>query len=74
MDILSVQAEVIEPLAGAEPDLRDINDQPVLGTLLAALMTSSADYLITGDKDLLAQSDRYPIVSPGEFWARHLGI
>jgi len=74
VDILSLQAEVIEPLPGAEPDLRDIDDQPVVGTLLAALKTSGADYLITGDKDLLALSERYPIVTPREFWARHGGI
>ena len=74
VDILSIQAEVIEPLPGVEPNLRDIDDQPVLGTLLAALTTSDADYLITGDKDLLALAERYPIVTPGEFWARHGGI
>ncbi|HLF96506.1 MAG TPA: putative toxin-antitoxin system toxin component, PIN family [Methylococcaceae bacterium] len=74
VDILSIQAEVIEPLPGVEPNLRDIDDQPVLGTLLAALTTSGADYLITGDKDLLALAERYPIVTPGEFWARHGGI
>ncbi len=74
VDILSIQAETIEPLPSREPALRDIDDLPVLGTLLAALTTSEADYLITGDKDLLALSNHYPIVSPGEFWARHGGI
>lgn len=74
VDILSIQAEVIEPLASAESDLRDPDDQPVLGTLLKALETSGADYLITGDKDLLALSGRYPIVTPAGFWERHGGI
>jgi putative PIN family toxin of toxin-antitoxin system len=74
VDVLSIQAEVIEPLPGAEPDLRDVDDQPVLGTLLAALKTSRVDYLITGDKDLLAMSDRYPIVDPAKFWATHAGL
>jgi len=74
VDALSIQAEVIEPLPNNEPELRDVNDQPVLGTLLAALKTSRADYLITGDKDLLALSDRYPIVTPGNFWATHAGL
>lgn len=74
VDALSIQAEVIEPLPNIEPELRDINDQPVLGTLLAALKTSHADYLITGDKDLLVLSERYPIVSPGNFWATHAGL
>lgn len=71
VDALSIQAEVIEPLPSAEPDLRDAADQPVLGTLLAALRTSGADYLITGDKDLLALAERYPIVAPSAFWATH---
>ena len=74
VDALSIQAEVIEPLPAAESDLRDVNDQPVLGTLLAALKTSGADYLITGDKDLLALAERYPIVTPAKFWATHAGL
>lgn len=74
VDILSIQAEVIEPLPGAEPDLRDVADQLVLGTLMAGFKSSGADYLITGDKDLLALRERYPVVTPGEFWARHARI
>ncbi len=74
IDVLSIQAEVIEPLTSIEPDLRDVNDQPVLGTLLAALKTSGADYLITGDKDLLALAERYPIVAPAKFWSTHAGL
>jgi predicted nucleic acid-binding protein len=42
-------------------------DQQVLGTLRA----SNADYLITGDKDLLALAEKYPIVAPAMFWERH---
>jgi putative PIN family toxin of toxin-antitoxin system len=74
VDALSIQAEVIEPTPGVEASLRDVDDQPVLGTLLAALKTSGADYLITGDKDLLALADRYPIVTPATFWSTHAGI
>jgi putative PIN family toxin of toxin-antitoxin system len=74
VDALSLQAEVIEPLPVAEADLRDIDDQPVLGTLLAALNTSAVDYLITGDKDLLVLAERYPIVTPANFWATHAGF
>lgn len=73
VDILSIQAEVIEPLDDHETELRDINDQPVLGTLLAALQLAGADYLITGDKDLLALAGRYPIATPAGFWAAHGG-
>jgi putative PIN family toxin of toxin-antitoxin system len=74
VDVLSIQAEVIEPLPSAEPELRDVDDQPVLGTLLAARKTSGVDYLITGDKDLLALAERYPIVDPAKFWATHAGL
>ena len=74
VDALSIQAEVIEPLPGVEPALRDVDDQPVLSTLLAALKTSNADYLITGDKDLLVMAARYPIVTPAKFWATHAGL
>lgn len=71
VDMLSIQAEVIEPAATIEPRLRDLNDRPVLGTLLMALQSSGADYLVTGDKDLLLLASSYPIVSPGDFWAAH---
>jgi uncharacterized protein len=74
VDALSIQAEVIEPLPCADPDLRDVDDLPVLGTLLAALRTSEADYLITGDKDLLAMAEHYPIVTPAIFLETHEGL
>lgn len=74
VDILSIQAEIVEPLDGAEPELRDAADQPVLGALLAAGRGSGADYLITGDKFLLALGARYPIISPAQFWTAHGGI
>lgn len=74
VDVLSIQAEIIEPLPHADPDLRDIDDQTVLGTPLAALKTSGTDYLITGDKDLLALAERFPIVTPAKFWATHAGV
>jgi putative PIN family toxin of toxin-antitoxin system len=71
VDILSIQAEIIEPVASLEPDLRDPADQPVLGTLLAALEAAKVDYLMTGDKDLPALSERYPVLTPAEFWGAH---
>lgn len=62
-----LRAEIVNPLAETDPALRDPADQPILGTLLAA----RADYLLTGDKDLLALADRYPILTPAAFWQRH---
>lgn len=71
VDILAIQAERIMPLATVDPELRDAGDGPVLGTLLAALQAGAADYLVTGDKDLLALGDRFPIITPAAFWERH---
>ena len=74
VDVLSIQTDVIDPLPAMDAELRDTNDMPVLGTLLAAIKTSDADYLITGDNDLLALAGRYPIVAPAKFWATHAGL
>jgi putative PIN family toxin of toxin-antitoxin system len=60
-------ADIVEPSNEPDETLRDNNDQAVLGTLRAA----QADYLITGDKDLLALANRYAIVTPAVFWERH---
>jgi putative PIN family toxin of toxin-antitoxin system len=67
VDSLMFLADVVEPDADQDPTLRDPGDQQVLGTLRA----SRADYLITGDKDLLVLAGKYPIVTPATFWARH---
>ena len=45
---------------------RDPGDDPVLATLLAA----GADCLVSGDGDLLALRDRFPIQTPAEFARR----
>lgn len=66
-DSLMFMADVVEPEGVPDADLRDPADQAVLLTLVA----SEADYLITGDKDLLALAGPYPIVTPADFWRRH---
>ena len=66
-DRLMFIADVVEPHGTEDANLRDPADQPVLRTLTA----SNADYLVTGDKDLLALASQYPIVTPADFWARH---
>ncbi len=73
VDALSIQIEIIELLPKEAPRLRDAADELVLDTLLAALNASKSDYLITGDKDLLAVADRYPILTPAQFWSLHGG-
>jgi len=74
IDALSIQAELVEPETIAEPALSDSADQPVLGTLIAALRDGQAQTLVTGDKILLALRDRYPFRTPAEFWAAHGGV
>jgi putative PIN family toxin of toxin-antitoxin system len=64
--VLLLRSEIVIPLDCNEPELRDSKDLKVLGTLLA----SQADYLVTGDKDLLALSHKYPILTPAAFWQR----
>lgn len=74
VDILAIQAEVLEPVPVEAAALRDKNDLPVLGTLMAAMKEGKVDYLISGDKDLLALVEDYPILTPAQFWARHGGF
>lgn len=71
VDALSIHAEVLEAAPVEDSALRDRNALPILGTLLAAVDAADIDYLITGDKDLLALASRYPVVTPAGFWARH---
>jgi putative PIN family toxin of toxin-antitoxin system len=66
-DSLMFLADIVEPDAEQDSSLRDPADQQVLATLRA----SKADYLITGDKDLLALAEKYPIVTPATFLSRH---
>lgn len=66
-DTFMFLADIVEPAAESDETLRDRTDWPILGTLRAA----QADYLITGDKDLLALAERYPVVTPAIFWERH---
>lgn len=66
-DSFLFMAEIVEPSVEPDERLRDSGDQAVLGTL----RTAQADYLVTGDKDLLALADSYPIIAPAAFWERH---
>lgn len=67
VELLALQVEIVTPADLPETAVRDAGDVPVLGTLVA----SQANYLITGDKDLLALAERYPVVTPAEFWRKH---
>ena len=67
VEMMRILCDVVEP--AATDAVRDKNDNPILGTLIAA----GAEYLITGDKDLLVLADRYPVVTPAQFLKRHDG-
>jgi predicted nucleic acid-binding protein len=67
---LAFLADLVDPIQASESLLRDAADQPVLGTFLA----TNANYLVTGDKDLLTLSELYSIITPAEFWQLHGGI
>jgi|TARA_R100000049_G_C1957034_1_gene115373 putative PIN family toxin of toxin-antitoxin system len=74
VDILSFLAELVDPEALPDGAVRDENDTPVLGTLLAGMKIHGVDYLVTGDKDLLVLADEFPVVTPADFWAKHGGL
>ena len=72
LDALRVSAVWVEPgvdvlVPAVASGLRDPDDVPILAILLA----SGADCLVSGDKDLLALAGQYPILTPAEFCARH---
>lgn len=64
--LLRFEAEVVVLKAGMPAVPRDANDNMVLATLL----TSGADFLVTGDQDLLALAGQYSIVMPADFARR----
>lgn len=67
VDCLAFQADLVEPTAHWDSQLTDPFDQAIIGTLLA----SQAQYLVTGDKALLALAEKYPVLTPAQFWHRH---
>jgi len=64
--LLRLESETVE-IGDVEAHVPvDPDDTPVLATLLA----SGAEVLVTGDKDLLALADDHPIVTPAAFARR----
>lgn len=68
IDTIGVRAELLHIDAAmlaqaSSAGLPDPNDLPVL----ALLIGSGADHLVTGDKNLLALADTCPILTPAEF-------
>jgi len=63
---LYIRAEVLELGSIPVEVPRDAGDAAILATLVIA----KADLLVTGDGDLLALRDQYPIETPAEFVRR----
>ncbi|MDE0225090.1 MAG: putative toxin-antitoxin system toxin component, PIN family [Gammaproteobacteria bacterium] len=63
---LYLRTEVVELDVSGVDVPRDPDDAPMLNTLIAA----DADFLVTGDRDLLVLNRRYPIETPSEFIRR----
>jgi putative PIN family toxin of toxin-antitoxin system len=63
---LRAHAQLVEPQSILAGTCRDPNDLPIIGIALAAC----ADYLISGDKDLLVlkKMSGTTIVNPRQFW------
>jgi len=64
--LLRFKADIVDITGEKAGVPRDPGDDPVLATLLAA----DADCLVSGDTDLLALRDRFPIQTPAEFVRR----
>jgi len=64
--LLRFKADVVDIAREKGRRTRDPGDDPVLATLLA----SGADCLVSGDGDLLALRDRYPVLAPADFARR----
>jgi putative PIN family toxin of toxin-antitoxin system len=64
--LLRFKADIVDIASEKASVPLDPGDDPVLATLLAA----DADCLVSGDGDLLAHRDRFPIQTPAEFVRR----
>jgi uncharacterized protein len=71
VDSMAFECELVEPDPAHEAQLSDPWDQAVLGTWRAAEAQAPTLALVTGDKALLALSQRYPVISPAAFWQLH---
>ena len=73
LDTLQLRSEIVQIDAdrlsqASAAGLRDPNDVPILAMLIGA----AADFIVTGDKDLLAVAGIYPILTPAVFERRFL--
>jgi len=64
--LLRFKSDVVDIAPEKGRGTRYPGDDPILATLLA----SGADCLVSGDGDLLALRDRYPVLTPADFARR----
>lgn len=70
LTLLRFEAEIVD-IQGVKANVpRDAKDNMVLATLLATLLASKGDCLVTGDLDLLTLAATYPICTPADFVTR----
>ncbi|MCL4470765.1 MAG: putative toxin-antitoxin system toxin component, PIN family [Sulfuricella sp.] len=68
ISLLRFEADIVN-IDGISADVpKDPNDSPILATLIA----SKADCLVSGDGDLLSLSAQHPVLSPSGFIAKIL--
>jgi putative PIN family toxin of toxin-antitoxin system len=68
LDLLRFFVTIVPTDAATAPSVRDPDDRE----LLAARTAGNADWLITGDQDLLVLNAGQPVLSPSDFVARFL--
>ena len=66
VDSIRLKATMVDTWGVVAKVPGDPNDDMVL----AALLASKADYLVTGDKELLKLADVHPILTPSAFFER----
>ena len=66
LSLLRFEAEIVNINGASVRVPRDAKDDIVLATLVV----SSADVLVTGDADLLALAASYPIITPADYVSR----
>jgi putative PIN family toxin of toxin-antitoxin system len=68
LELLPFFTVQVDPTGVTVPTPRDAAGEMVIATVVAA----EADWLVSGDEDLLDLADQFPILSPAAFVARFL--
>lgn len=64
--LLRFEADVV----AIDRETADVPRDPADAIILRTLLAGSANFLVTGDEDLLVLATQYPIVSPADFVKR----